>query len=148
MTLALCATVNAETIGISQNNPGNIRPKNVKGHCCFKGAIALKRGYLVFDTAAHGIRAIKLNLAIYFKNHKIKTIRGIVTRWTYTQIDDKTLANYCREMSRRTGKGVDEVLDMKDPCTLYRLTKAIVWFENGSDPYSDKVYLKVFPKCE
>ena len=136
-------------IGIENNNPGNIKPKTpgvYKGG--FPGAIGIdKYNYLRFRRPIDGIRAIVINLKIYRRRHGIRTSFNIASRWTYQEASPHVVHEYSHFMATRLGVGCETKLNFGDPCVLYRLTRAIVHFENGFDPYPAKLYSKIFPTC-
>lgn len=119
-------------LGIRSNNPGNLRP----GAQRWNGELEPDpRGYCRFDTPEHGIRAMGRNLIAYQERHRLRTIERIVSRWAPGAENDTEA--YIVAVAARTGWRRDAVLDMTDPATLRALVLAIIWHENGQQPYDD-----------
>lgn len=120
-----------DPLGIRSNNPGNLRPSEPP----WLGQVgADPRGYCIFDTPEHGIRALAKNLLAYYTKHGLFTIRGIITRWAPSSENDT--ASYITAVSRDTGFGPDDALRLKDEPVLSALVSAIIRHENGKQPYT------------
>lgn len=127
------------TVGIANNNPGNVRPINWR---VWPGAIGANgHGYAIFRAPQYGIRAIRISLLAYQTKHGIRTPHGIIHRWVGEAADQGQKAGYIAELCRRLGR-VDEYkrLDLKNRETLLVVIKAIVFYENGYDPYGQFYY--------
>jgi len=130
------------TRGVRNNNPGNIRPNDWKN---WPKATGLDdQGHLVFKKPIDGIRAIVINLKLYKKNHNIKTIKGIINRWI-DEVPAEERKPYIDFMAERLDVSEHAHLNFYDPLTLKLLTKAIIFYENGYDPYPEKLYKMIFP---
>jgi hypothetical protein len=131
-----------EPRGIRNNNPGNLRPDVWTG---WPNAInADEDGYIVFKRPIDGVRAIVINLNIYKKKHGINTVSGIINRWT-NDISPERRVSYIKFVSDNLGVYPDAILNLDDALTLKKLTKSIIFYENGIDPYSEKIYSSIFP---
>jgi len=76
--LLFTSTLNAESRGYSNNNPGNI----VKTDIQWKGEVECDDPkFECFSSGSYGIRAIVLILDSYYTNHKINTIEGVIERY-------------------------------------------------------------------
>ncbi len=140
--LALSCGLLAEPIGIKNHNPGNVIAFNWKK---WPGAVGVDPwGHLKFKDDLHGLRAIKKVLRTYDKKHDIKTAYQIVSRYINKKATPKIRMDYAKTLCQFTKKNPHEVLDMKDPHILYLLGKGIVRHECGQDPYSEKLYERVF----
>lgn len=142
MSVSLKASV-APTIGIINNNPGNIR--DYDGWQEWKGSVGIDPyGHIVFESSFWGLRAIRLNLKAYYRRGVV-TPRSIATRWGSTMASYADRLGYTQVICKYTKHGPDSVLNMKDPKVLRMIARGIVWQENGMDPYSDADYFRAFP---
>ena len=101
-----------EPRGIRNNNPLNIRRSGDK----WQGLKTLQedREFFQFETIELGWRAAFVILCkTYYGKYKLRTIRGIVTRWAPPK-ENNTPA-YIRHVSDYTGIGPDR--DLGDPQT-------------------------------
>jgi hypothetical protein len=126
-TLGLVAPVTGHLArGLRNNNPGNIRASND----AWVGKVAVDdAGYIVFDTMAHGIRAMTIILRNYANRYGANTVNTIIRRWA-PSIENDT-ESYIRDVSRRLGVSPDEYV----PVTA-ALIEAIIIHENGYNPIS------------
>lgn len=135
-----------ETRGFRNKNPGNLRPNNIHDLSKWPGAIGVdSEGHLIFARDIDGIRAI----VIVLKKYRAKGIRsphGIVWRWAGKKANVIDKQNYVKVMRERLGVYEWSLLNMDSAETLEKITKSIIYFENGKDPYPDKLYNSVFPK--
>lgn len=116
---------------ISTNNPGNLRPSSPP----WLGEVTPRRGYGVFDTAEHGLRALAKQLIAYQDRHHCNTVCTIINRYAPPIENDTT--SYIRDVCARMAVTQDQVLQLHNPGTLKALAVAIVWHENGAQPYHD-----------
>lgn len=114
--------------GIRNNNPGNLRPSGDK----WLGQVGTDGGYLQFDTAANGLRALARNLFTYYRQHDLNTVAGIIGRWA-PQSENDTGA-YVAAVARALGVKPTDKLDV--PRRMPALVAAITLHENGVQPYS------------
>lgn len=77
------------------------------------------------------------NLIAYQEKHRLRTVQRIVSRWAPGAENDTEA--YIVSVCKRTGFGRDQVLDLRDRDTLRALVLAIVWHENGAQPYDGAV---------
>jgi len=115
--------------GIRNNNPGNIR----KSETQWEGASPVQGddAFVTFDTPEYGIRAMARVLTTYREKYGLDTIRKIVSRWA-PDVENDTEA-YIKSVSSQMGVRPDARLD---PGKLPDLISAIVYHENGSNPYT------------
>lgn len=126
--------MSAQPLGIRSNNPGNLRPSAAR----WSGELEPDpRGYCRFDAPENGIRAMAKNLIAYQEKHRLRTVQRIVSRWAPGAENDTEA--YIVSVCKRTGFGRDQVLDLRDRDTLRALVLAIVWHENGAQPYDGAV---------
>jgi len=101
-------------------------------------------GHAIFKDDLHGFRAIKKVLRCYDKKHHLNTGYAIVKRYINKNATDAVRLEYARTLSQFTRKGPYDRLDMKNPRVIMALAHGIVRHENGVDPYSEKLYERVF----
>lgn len=67
------------TRGIRNNNPGNIRLSAAR----WKGEIrpAKDKEFCAFTSMEYGLRALIVTLRTYVVNHKVNTVRKMISRW-------------------------------------------------------------------
>ena len=116
-------------LGLRIRNPGDIR-----AGVAFVGVIGQQQGFAVFDTAAHGIRAIGVILCTYYRVHGINTIRGAISR--YAPPSENNTAAYIADVSARTGYSADAKLNFLSTTVLAKLIGAIIYNEIGMQPYT------------
>lgn len=115
--------------GIRNNNPGNIRA--VDG-VTWQGQIgADNAGFIVFDTAENGLRALARVLRTYRDKHGLQTVAGIINRWAPT--NENNTESYIQAVSQSLGVGVNQPLSLGQ---YPALVAAIIHHENGQQPYS------------
>lgn len=149
--LLLTPDVGAVPRGIRQNNPGNIRATYIFEFKAWPGAMGVDDDhYITFKRKIDGIRAIVINLRAYSRKHRICTPRGIVTRWTYREAGQRVLDDYTAVVCTAVGPMVrgNTCLNLEDPKVLESVTRAIIFFENGADPYSELTYKSIFPRAK
>jgi hypothetical protein len=117
--------------GIRNNNPGNIR----HGGSQWQGMSAQQTDaeYVQFDDPIYGIRAMAKLLTNYQKNYGLDTIREIITRWAPPS--ENITSAYITAVSQKLGASPDQTIDVVG--ALPRLVPAIIYHENGEQPYSD-----------
>jgi hypothetical protein len=138
------------TRGVRNNNPGNIRhARGVR----WQGASPTQPDseFVNFVSAEMGVRALVRTLLTYFKQHRLDTVRGIISRWAppvgdrngpapgggYTQNTAGYIAVVCRELSKATGEPVtaDQRLDLDTVSIMRPLVVAIIAHENAGFAY-------------
>lgn len=136
--------------GVRNNNPGNIR--HVRG-TKWQGAVAEWRDpeFVTFVSAEMGVRALVRTLLTYYKQHQLKTVRGIINRWappnghangrSYKQNTAAYVDAVARDLGRALGEtiNVDAVLDVDSYRIMRPLVVAIIAHENAGHRYPDRV---------
>lgn len=117
-------------LGVRHNNPGNIE----RG-APWQGLSAEQKHhrFCTFDSPEYGIRALAKILQTYEKKYGVNTIAEIISRWAPSN-ENNTRA-YIEAVSRRTGLGHRQIDPHHYP-TMKLLVEAIVFHENGMQPYS------------
>lgn len=128
------------SLGIRQNNPGNIR-WNSETKWMGQQVDPGEKGFVVFTSPYWGIRAMAKVLLNYQLRHGLKTIREFIIRWAppsennteaYVADVDKLVA----AVEKFTSVNPDEVYDLRNDGNLLSLIEAIIHHENGEQPYT------------
>lgn len=115
--------------GLKNNNPLNIRiSKDV-----FQGEKipSSDRVFKQFTSVAYGYRAGFKIICNYCSKYKLRTIRGIISRWAPENEND-TLA-YVRLVSSYSGIGPDDIIDSKNQEQMISIAAGMSKVENGRE---------------
>ena len=130
-----------DTIGIANNNPGNLRV----GRCQWESAIGQnEHGHLIFAEPKDGLVALRKVLVTYKKKYHIQTLERLTGRWTSPRSSQEKKRGYLKSLRQQMGARPGQKYDFAEPRTARRLAKAIIWSENSCDPYPDSLYETVF----
>lgn len=112
--------------GIRNNNPGNLRSApNAAGN---------DGSFPIFSNPNDGLAAMSRQLQLYGSRGN-DTPYGIIH--TYAPSTENDSQAYINAVTKDTGFGAHEKLDLSDPGVLKRLMTAMIRQENGSQPYSE-----------
>lgn len=106
-----------------------------------------KDNRLIFQSDLCGLRAMRKVLRAYYFKHHLVTIRQITLRWAKKPVDKKKLAEfngYCLGVAQKSGVDLDTRLWLEDDVMMETVAKAIIYGENGSQPYPESLLKKVF----
>ena len=109
---------------IARNNIFNIRANGAK----WVGQIGSNKGFVVFDTQEHAIRAWLVLMRTYRKKYGLTTIRDIIKR--YAPPSENNTERYVRYCCTVTLKGSTEPITNK--ATYYVLGQAMAMMETGT----------------
>ena len=120
--------------GIGNNNPGNIRLSKDK----WQGLAPLQADneFFTFQNPLYGIRAIARILIKYQDDYSLQTINGIINRWAPDS--ENNTKEYIDSVVKHVGFEADQLLDMHQQQYIKPMVIAIIWYENGEQPYSDE----------
>lgn len=127
--------------GIANNNPCNIEysPANAwQGRmppAQRTGAQVFERRFEVFIAPEYGIRAAAVLITSYYDRYGRVTVHDVIHRWAPSSENDT--ASYVSAVARRMGVMPNEVLDLHDYATMKSMVTAMIWQENGVQPYPD-----------
>lgn len=124
------------TLGTKNNNPLNIRynPENK-----WQGMTGQNKGYCTFESSVYGIRAGAVLMKNYMTKYGLTSVKGLVNRWAPPS-DNNPTQNYINFVAKKLGVSPNSAsLSVGD---IPALIKAMIQFENGMNPYSDKVILE------
>lgn len=119
--------------GIRNNNPMNLE---FRTSIQWRGQLGTDGRFAVFDTALNGIRAGMINIHTKFHRDGIRTVRRLIN--TLSPSFENPTENFVQFVSNRLGVSPEQPLDWRQ--VIIPLSKAIVFFENGEDPYPDSLY--------
>lgn len=116
--------------GIRNNNPMNIR-LNANVHWLGQSDEQTDPSFVQFDQPEYGIRAGVRILRSYAR-HGIDTIGGALTRYAPPNENDTTA--YIDAVCKSCNKRANEAVDFNN--IMPQLVNAIIWHENGDNPYT------------
>ena len=122
--------------GIRNNNPGNLRITKDKWDGLVPGEGLV---FFTFKTPILGIRALAKVLTNYGKKHKLGTVSEIIHRWAPPEENDTQ--SYIDAVCYRLGCGEDVPIELRCAGIIELLVRAIIYHENGQQPYADSVIL-------
>lgn len=111
-------------LGLRLNNPGNLRRW---------GDAARVHGFAAFHSAADGLHAMGRQLQLYAARG-LNTVSSIVSRWAPSS--ENATGAYIAAVSRATGFGAHQRLNLDDTRQLSSLMGAMIRREQGRSPYS------------
>lgn len=113
--------------GIRNNNPGNIEYSAAND---WQGQTGTDGRYAIFTAPVWGIRAMARILNSY-RARGVVTVEQIVTTWAPP--NENHSAAYVASVVQRTGWAAGDIVT---PDNYPRLLEAIIYHENGIQPYS------------
>jgi hypothetical protein len=111
--------------GYAINNPGNIEWVNDPRQR-WKGMVAKKGRFGVFDTMQNGVRAIGGELKAAVRKKQV-TLRPIIYEWAPP--GENNTDAYLRDVAQQVGVGTDQVIDVD--ANRAAIARAIARHENG-----------------
>lgn len=127
--------------GIRNNNPSNIRRSRERWQGLAEDQT--DPDFFTFSSPVWGIRALARVLITYQDKRlaadgtAIDTVRDVIERWAPAVEND--VDAYVRSVCKRTGFVERQTLDMQNYDHLCPLVKAIIWHENGQQPYPNEI---------
>lgn len=118
----------SNVVGFKNNNPGNI-----KGLGWYGQTGTDKVGHAIFETEAHGIRAIA-RVLMKFEESGVDSIRKLVAKYA-----EGNTSAYVSFLCKRLNVNPDEKLKFSEH--LHQLVPAIIQFECGSNPYPPEYFI-------
>ena len=117
-------------IGFRNNNPGNLRAA--------ANATGKNGGFSTFANDADGRAAMARQLMLYGDRGN-NTLDGIIH--TYAPQSENNTRAYIDSVSKATGYGAKEQVNLHDPETLKTIMAAMIKHENGAQPYTEEQLL-------
>lgn len=96
--------------------------------------------FCVFKTPFYGLRCLCKVMLTYQRIHGRNTVRDLINRWAPPKENDTSA--YVRSVAKRLGVQPDEKIDLGSAALLAKLADAIVWHENGQNPYAPDLILQ------
>lgn len=124
-----------EPRGIRNNNPGNIENNGVQWQGLSPNQTDSR--FYQFKAPVWGIRAMARLLQNYQKLYGLNTVAGIIDRWAPSVENDTS--SYVQAVAKDMGVLDVTPLDLSNTETLAALVKAVIYHENGKQPYSDNL---------
>lgn len=116
-------------LGLRNNNPFNLEHRNIG----WIGEIGTDGRFSIFDTAENGIRAGMINVHTKMTRDGANTVRKLLT--LLSPAFENPLENFIQFVSRRLNVAPDQPIQFHS--SIRELSKAIIQFENGQQPFSD-----------
>lgn len=118
--------------GIRNNNPGNLRKSADK----WQGLAPVQSDpeFFTFSAAVYGIRALARTLITYYDKYDLNTVNKVIARWAPPS-ENQTQA-YANDVARRMGVDTGGVINLHYYAYLRPMVEAIIWRENGVQPYT------------
>lgn len=109
--------------GVRNNNPLNI--SYVPG----QGALGSDSRFGIFDSPESGIAASERQLLLYQDRDRLNTIAQIISKWAPPSENDT--ASYIAQVSKETGVGPNDRIDLHDRATSMAIVEAMIKRETG-----------------
>ena len=123
------------TRGQRNNNPGNVRKSKDKWQGC--NCPQSDSDFVTFESPAWGIRTIARILIRYADAYELVTPKRIIGRWAPPS--ENSTKDYVAFVCSHTGWKPEQIVDMQKYEDCRAMVEAIIWFENGSQPYPSTV---------
>lgn len=120
--------------GIRNNNPGNIRLTNIAWQGKVSPTLNTDGAFEQFVSPLFGIRAIARDLKTDF-SQGLRTLADLIAEWAPP--NENNTAAYIASVAKRTG--IDPGAPINLDVELVPVVTAIIWHENGQQPYDDAV---------
>ncbi len=119
------------TRGIRLNNPGNIRHGDD-----WRGLTADQPdpSFCQFSAPVYGIRAI-VKILLSYRARGLTTVHDIIHAWAPSSENDT--GAYIADVAKRVGVWETDALDVRNRAVCGPLVKAIIFHENGVQPYAE-----------
>lgn len=119
--------------GLRNNNPFNIE---FRTSIQWRGQVGTDGRFVIFDSPLNGLRAGMINIHTQITANGFNTIRKLIQRLS-PSIENPT-ENFITFVSEQTGIAAEQPIQYDRD--ILPLSKAIVTFENGENPFSDSLY--------
>ena len=129
------AARSGDSRGVRNHNPGNLWYGNAKAAIAAGGTGVDPDGFGVFASNMAGTAAMDKQLAMYGSQHGIHTITDAIHRWAKPGKDNPNDPNYIAFVSKQSGYGPDQNIDLSDPMVRRKITQAMAGFEGASGAY-------------
>lgn len=121
--------VGTSPIGLRNNNPFNLEFRSIG----WIGEIGTDGRFSIFDTSENGIRAGMINIHTKMTRDGATTVRRLLT--ILSPAFENPLEDFIAFVSQRLSVAPDQPINFKQH--ILQLSKAIIRFENGVQPFSE-----------
>lgn len=119
--------------GLRNKNPANIRFNKANK---WQGQIGSDdKGFVIFDDASNGIRALAKLLRNYQSKHGLKTVSEIINK--YAPPNENLTGAYVDSVAKKLNVNPNQEITLTDD-VLFHFVNAIIKHENGVNPYDSK----------
>lgn len=122
--------------GLRNNNPLNIEWSRANK---WRGQTGSDGRFARFLTMAHGYRAALVILRNYQKRYGLKTLRQMIRRWCPPEEKGNDTIAYVQAVSRLSGVGEDEVVNLNCLSEVVRVLDAMTFVECGERGYEQEI---------
>ncbi|WP_294909520.1 structural protein [Tatumella sp. UBA2305] len=126
--------------GIRNNNPGNIRWGD-EWLGLVQPSERTDTEFCQFISPQYGIRAMIVILRNYQIKYGLNTLFSIINRWAPP--DENNTDDYIDNISGIIGVDKFYILDLSRNQMVIAIIKAIIFHENGSQPYTKDIFYEV-----
>ncbi len=126
--------------GIRNNNPLNIRYSIYND---WQGQTGTDGEYAIFSSAEYGIRAAAKLLNNYVTKYGLRSVSGIINRWA--PASENNTGAYIQAVANKLNVQSNDVLLW--PTQLKPLLEAMIYHENGIQPYSQQTIINGIKKA-
>ena len=119
--------------GIRNNNPMNLE---FRTGIQWRGQLGTDGRFVIFDTALNGIRAGMINIHTKMTRDGLTSVRRIIER--LSPAFENPTESFIVFVARRMGVSPDQPLVFTQH--IVSMSKAIVRFETGEEPYPDSLF--------
>lgn len=116
-------------LGLRNNNPFNLEHRNIG----WIGEIGSDGRFSIFDTAENGIRAGMINIHTKMTRDGLTTVRKLISR--LSPAFENPTEDFIQFVAGRLRVAPDQPITFLP--NIIPLSKAIIQFENGQQPFSD-----------
>ena len=116
-------------LGLRQHNPGNL---------VSWANTPIANGFANFGSDEDGLRAMAANL-IGYQKYGATSLNKIISRWAPEYVNGKKANDtqaYIADVSKQTGFGATDLLNLNDPKVVSALMSAMIKHEQGTNPFS------------
>lgn len=125
-------------LGLKNNNPFNLEFRNIG----WIGETGSDGRFSVFDTAENGIRAGMINIHTKMTRDGKTSVRKLIN--TLSPPHENPTEAFIKFVSREINVSAEQVLQFSTHIT--GLSKAIIAFENGSQPFDDETLARALAR--
>ena len=119
------------SLGLSNNNPFNIK---FRASIQWEGQTGTDGTFVIFRTAHFGIRAGMINIHTKMTRDGLNTVRKIMNRLS-PFVENPNIEAFIQFVAGRLNVAADQPITWRP--YIIDMSKAIIFFENGQQPFSD-----------